>query len=275
MSIIHRLALASILSAPASAALAADLAPTTPPPPPGWQVTVGLGPEVQTAFPGAKAVTVWPTGTLDVRRPGDPIPFSSPDDGFGVPLLDYGWVKAGPVARVLPQRGLSNGNGAFFGLPNVNWSLELGIFGELWYAEHLRLRAEARQAVNGHKGFDANIEIDGVQRWNAFTFAVGPRLQFGDTQYMNAYFSVTPAEALANGRITPYQANGGLSTVGVFGSVKYDFTPAWSATVFGGYNRLVSSAAASPIPNNLGSLNEFSAGVLVAHTFNLQIPFFP
>jgi len=272
---LQRLALASLLSAMASAAFAADLTPPAPAPPPGWQVTLGVGPEVATAFPGSKAVTVWPTATFDVRRPGDPIPFSSPDDGFGIPLLDYGWIKAGPVGRLLPERGLSNGNGAFFGLPNVGWTLELGIFGELWLMEHFRLRGEVRQAVNGHDGLDANIELDGVQRWNAFTFAVGPRLQFGDTQYMKSYFSVTPAEAFINGRITPFNANGGLASVGVFGSMKYDFMPSWSATLFGGYNRLVSSAAASPIPNNLGSLNEFSAGVLVAHSFNLQIPFFP
>lgn len=274
MSTFKQLALASLLSA-ATAAHAADLNPPAPAPTPGWQITLGVGPQVQTAFPGARAVAVWPTATLDVRRPGDPMPFSSPDDGFGLPLLDYGWIKAGPVGRILPERGLSNGNGAFWGLPNVGWTLELGIFGELWYAEHFRLRGEVRQAVNGHDGLDANIELDAVQRWGAFTVAVGPRLQFGDTQYMKSYFSVTPAQAFVNGRVGPYDANGGLATVGAFSSVKYDFMPNWSATLFGGYNRLVSSAASSPIPNNLGSLNQYTGGLLIAHTFNLEIPFFP
>ncbi len=92
---------------------------------------------------------------------------------------------------------------------------------------------------------------------------------------MRAYFSVTPSEAFINGRVTPFDAQGGLASVGGFGSIKYDFMPTWSATLFGGYNRLVSNAAASPIPNNLGSLNEFTGGVMVSHTFNLQIPFFP
>lgn len=275
MSNIQRLALASLFSATASAAFAADMTPPAPPPPAGWQITLGVGPEVSTAFPGSRAVTILPTATFDVRRPGDPIPFSSPDDGFGIPLLDFGWFKAGPVGRIVGRRGLSDGNGAFYGLHNVDWTLELGVFGELWYAEHFRLRGEVRQGVNGHDGLDANIEADFVQKWNAFTFAVGPRLQFGDSQYMDAYFSVTPAEAFLNGRVSPFNANGGLASVGVFSSVKYDFMPDWSATLFGGYNRLVSEAAASPIPNNLGSLNEFTAGVMVSHTFTLQIPFFP
>ncbi len=274
MSISKNLALAGLLSLAASTAFAADLAQPAPPEP-GWTVTVGLGPQVQTSFPGARSVTVWPTGTLALRRPNEPEPFASPDDGFGIALLDYGWIKAGPVGRIMPERGLSNGNGAFFGLPNVGWTLELGIYGELWYTEHFRLRAEARQGVNGHDGFDSNIALDAIEKFGPFTAAIGPRLQLGDTQFMNAYFSVTPSEAFINGKVTPYRAYGGLTSVGVLASVKYDFMPTWSATLFGGYDRLVSSAAASPIPNNLGSLNEYTAGVVIAHSFNLNLPFLP
>ena len=87
---------------------------------------------------------------------------------------------------------------------------------------------------------------------------------------MRAYFSVTPAEAFLNGNVFPYQAHGGLTSVGGLGAIKYAFTPAWSATVFGGVNRYVSSAGGSPIPNRLGSLNDMTAGALVAYTFNLN-----
>ena len=38
--------------------------------------------------------------------------------------------------------------------------------------------------------------------------------------------------------------------------------------MFGGVNRYVSSAGGSPIPNRIGSLNNFTAGALVAYTFN-------
>ena len=75
--------------------------------------------------------------------------------------------------------------------------------------------------------------------------------------------------------MTPYKAYGGFTSAGVLGSVKYDFLPTWSATAFGGHDRLVASAAASPIPNNLGSLNQYSAGLIIAHAFNLELPFLP
>jgi outer membrane scaffolding protein for murein synthesis (MipA/OmpV family) len=274
--IIRSFALASFLSASATAAFAADAALASQPSQAAstWIVTLGVGPQVQTAFPGAKSVTVWPTGSFDAHRSGDPEPaFTAQDDGIGVPLLDYGWIKAGPVGRIVPSRGLSSGNGAFYGLPNVNTTVELGIYGELWFMDHLRLHAEVRQGVNGHDGLDANLALDAVEKLGAFNFAIGPRLQAADKQYMKTYFSVTPYQAILNGRVTPYQASGGLASAGAFASIKYDITPAWSATLFGGYNRLVSSAAASPIPNKLGSLNEYTAGVLIAHSFDVTLPF--
>ncbi len=274
MSIAQRCSLAGFIAiAASSAASAADLAPT-PAPIEGWTITLGVGPGVFTSFPGAKSVSIWPTGYISYRRPGEPEPFVSPDDGFGIALLDLPWIKAGPVARFNSQRTLSGGfgtlgnNDSFYGLHNVGFTAELGGFLELWPTDFFRARLEARNGISGAQGFDGNVELDIVQRYDAFTFAVGPRFQFGDDQFMSAYFSVSPAEAFLNGHVYPYQATGGLAAVGGFGSVKYQFTPAWSATLFGGLNRYVNSAGGSPIPNRIGSLNDFSAGALVAYTFN-------
>jgi outer membrane scaffolding protein for murein synthesis (MipA/OmpV family) len=269
LSRIKDLLFASLFACSPIAAVAADLAP--PPadaPAPGWLVTIGLGPEALNDFPGAKTYRIWPTGTLAWRGPNDPPAFSAPDDGFGIALLNLGWLKAGPVGRIVPRRGLSDGNGNFYGLPNVHWTAELGGFVEGWLSEHLRTRLEIRQGLNGHDGIDADVSIDAVERLGPYTFSIGPRLALGNTRFMNAYFSVTPAEALANGHLYPYQAYGGVTSFGGLAAVKFDIAPAWSATAFGGYNRLVNSAAESPIPNRLGTLNDFSGGVIVAYSFN-------
>ena len=237
-------------------------------------ITLGVGPEVFNSFPGASSVSIWPTGYITYRRPGEPEPFLSPDDGLGIALLDLPWIKAGPVARFISERTLSGGFGSignnqnFFGLHNVGFTAELGGFLELWPTDFIRARFEARGGVSGAHGFDANIELDLVERFGPWTFSAGPRLEFGDNQFMNAYFSVSPAEAFLNGNVFPYQAQGGLTSVGGLGAIKYAFTPAWSATVFGGVNRYVSSAGGSPIPNRLGSLEDLTAGVIVAYTFN-------
>ena len=276
LSYAQRFSLAGLFAIAASASGAADLTPPTPAPVEGWTITLGVGPEVFTSFPGASSVSIWPTGYISYRRPGEPEPFVSPDDGLGIALLDLPWIKAGPVARFISERtpnggfGVIGGNGNFFGLHNVGFTAELGGFLELWPTDFIRARLEARQGVSGAQGFDGNVELDLVQRYGAFTFAAGPRFQLGDDQFVSAYFSVAPVEAFLNGNIFPYQAHGGLVAVGGFGSIKYAFTPAWSATVFGGVNRYVSSAGGSPIPNRLGSLNDITAGALVAYTFNLN-----
>ncbi len=272
----QRFSLAGLFAIAASAASAADLTPPTPAPVEGWTITLGIGPEVFTSFPGASSVSIWPTGYISYRRPGEPEPFVSPDDGLGIALLDLPWIKAGPVARFISERTLSGGFGSignnrdFFGLHNIGFTAELGGFLELWPADFIRARFEARYGVSGAQAFDGNIELDVVERYGPWTFSAGPRFRFGDDEFMNAYFSVTPAEAFLNGNVSPYQAHGVLASVGGFGAIKYAFTPAWSATVFGGVNRYVSSAGASPIPNRLGSLNEITAGALVAYTFNLN-----
>ena len=147
-----------------------------------------------------------------------------------------------PSAAALKHRQQQN----FFGLHNVGFTAELGGFLELWPVDFIRARFEARGGVSGAHGFDANIELDVVERYGPWTFSAGPRFQFGDNQFMNAYFSVTPAEAFLNGNIFPYQAHGGVTSVGGLGAIKYNFTPTWSATAFGGVNRYVDSAARKP-----------------------------
>ena len=284
LSFAQRLSFASLIAITASAANAADLTPPPPAPVEGWTVTLAVGPEAFTSFPGARSVSIWPTGYITYRRPGDPEPFVSPDDGFGIALLDLPWIKAGPVARFISERTLSGGvgtlgnNNNFFGLHNIGFTAELGGFVELWPAEWLRARVEARQGISGAQGFDSNIEIDLIQHFGAFTFAVGPRFQLGDNQFVSEYFSVTPAEAFLNGNLYPYQAHGGLASVGGFGSIKYQFDQAWSATVFGGVNRYVSSAGGSPIPNRIGSLDSFTAGaacrLYLQHELVLSAGFF-
>jgi hypothetical protein len=249
----------------ATVAFAADLAPVQP----GYFVTIGVGPEVISSFPGAKTVTVVPNGHFDWRKPGDPAPFYAPDDGFDIPVLDLSWIKAGPDARFTLSRGLSGGNGAFFGLHNEPLTGELGAFVEFWpWQDHLRTRFELRQAVNGHRGLVGNVEIDAVDRIGPLTLSLGPRIDLGNSTYMNAYFGVTPAEALANGRVTPYAATGGVTQIGLMATARYEFTPNWSLTGYGGYDRLVNSAASSPIPNVLGSKNQYQAGLILAYSFN-------
>lgn len=249
-------------------ALAADMAAVPAPVSNDqWLLTLGIGPEVVPQFPGAKTYTVVPNGQISRWRAGEPEPFIAPDDGFTVAVIDLGSFKAGPVARFLPSRGLSDGNGNFAGLHNVDWTLELGGFFEFWAADVFRTHVEVRQAVNGHHGLEANVALDAVQRFGAWTFSAGPRVGYGDDKFMNAYFSITPAEAAANGIVSPYMAHSSFDMVGGLVTARYDLSRSWNVTVYGGYNRLVGDAGVSPISLKLGTRDEFTGGATIAYTF--------
>jgi len=231
-------------------------------------ISLNLGPQVINQFPGSQTYTVVPTGSIYRYHPNEAAPWSAPDDGFSIAIFDTGDFKAGPVARFVPRRGLSNGNGNFYGLHNVDWTLEIGGFAEFWAMNFFRVRGEVRQAVNGHHGLEANLAMDALKRYYNWTFSAGPRVSYGGGKFMNAYFSVTPNEAAANGRVSPYLATASFDTLGALATVRYDFNPSWNVTVFGGYNRLVGDAAASPISTRLGSLNQFTGGATIGYTFS-------
>lgn len=267
-----------LLSIPATAFAAdlpsRDIAPTFVQPTGGFDVTIGIGPDVMNQFPGAKSITVLPTFHLGYRRAGEPDPFYTPDDAFDIAIFENPYFRIGPAANYINERTLSGGNGNFFGLHDIGGTLELGGFAEFYpVPNHLRIRGEILQGVTGSRGLVGNLGADGIERVGPFEFSLGPRIGFGDDRYASQYFSVSPIEAAVNNAatgsgITAYNARGGLTSVGGLATVRYDFSRQWSVLGFGGYSRLVSSVGNSPVPNVLGSLNQFTAGATLNYTFN-------
>jgi outer membrane scaffolding protein for murein synthesis (MipA/OmpV family) len=221
---------------------------------------------VAPSFPGSSVVRPYPFPGIAVRGVGEPERFAAPDDGFGLPVFDADGARLGPVANFVFRRG---GRDGLFGLHHVGLTHEVGGFAEYYAFDHFRTRTELRQAVDGHGGFVAALGADIYGEANAFKLSLGPRLNLGNNRYANAYFSVTPAEAVLNGRLEPYQANGGFTAAGGLATVRYDFTPNLNATVYTGLQRLTGSVAASPIPNMVGSRDQFTAGIAVSRSFEV------
>ena len=248
---------------------AGDSAPADSPPAPaaspgGYIVTLQAIGAVAPSFPGSSVVRPYPFPGFSVRAIGEPERFSAPDDGFGVPVLEADGLRMGPVANFVFRRGNRDG---LFGLRQVGLTHEVGGFAEYFAFDHFRARAELRQGVDGHEGFVASLGADFYGESNSFRVSLGPRLNIGDNRYANAYFSVTPVEAILNGRLEPYQATGGFTSAGGVATVRYDFTPNLNATVYTGLQRLTGSVGGSPIPNMVGSRDQFTAGVSVSRSF--------
>jgi len=264
------LAGAGALAADSPPAPAASPPPASPPAPAaspdGYIVTLQAIGAVAPSFPGSAVVRPYPFPGVSVRGIGEPERFSAPDDGFGVPVFEADGLRMGPVANFVFRRGNRDG---LFGLHHVGITHEVGGFAEYFAFDHFRARAELRQAVDGHEGFVASLGADFFGESNSFRVSLGPRLNLGDNRYANAYFSVTPVEAILNGRLEPYQASGGFTSAGGVATVRYDFTPNLNATVYTGLQRLTGSVGGSPIPNMVGSRDQFTAGVSVSRSFEV------
>ena len=267
------LAVSSILVG--AGALAADSPAAAPAPAPapapaaspdGYIVTLQAIGAVAPSFPGSAVVRPYPFPGFSVRGIGEPERFSAPDDGFGVPVFEADGLRMGPVANFVFRRGNRDG---LSGLHQVGLTHEVGGFAEYFAFDHFRARAELRQAVDGHDGFVASLGADFYGESNSFRLSLGPRLNLGDNRYANAYFSVTPVEAILNGRLEPYQASGGFTSAGGVATVRYDFTPNLNATIYTGLQRLTGSVGGSPIPNMVGSRDQFTAGVSVSRSFEV------
>ncbi len=273
---LRQIAIAVAVASGCSAALASDLPSTNAPPPPpipDWIVTLSAQASVGPQYPGANRFGFYGTPGVSIRKSGEPERFSTPDDGFGIALYDTDVFRAGPVGRYVDDRSVYNHH-QLTGLPYVAPSVELGGFAEYTPVSWARARLELRQAVTGHDGFVATLSGDVWKRWGDVTLSIGPRLNFGNDKFAEAYFSVTPQQAFINqqsgGNLTAYTAQGGLTSAGLLAAARYDISDTWRVTGFGGWQRLTGSVAGSPIVQYDGSRDQYTVGLEFAYSFRTK-----
>jgi outer membrane scaffolding protein for murein synthesis (MipA/OmpV family) len=256
---------AMIVTFSAPVALAADLFMTKNPTN-VWLVTLGDQLSYGPRFPGSGKYGIGAFPSISLRRPGDPESFSAPDDSINIPIWQTDRFSIGPSGNVDMGRYLSQ-DLRLRGIPSVHWGIEMGGYAEFWpLVDKLRLKAEVHYGV-GYRGILADFGGDWVEHYGQFTFALGPRLQAGDTAYMRRFFAVSPSQSLANGLLPAYTLGGGLKSVGVAGEVGYRWNDDWKTTIFARYDRLVGQAAKSPIVAKLGTPDQFTVGVQLEYTF--------
>lgn len=256
-----------------TAAMAADLgaAPSVYAPVPSSEWIVTLTGNVQFAprYPGADESSAFFYPGVGIRKAGEPERFAAPDDGISFAVIENRWLRFGPVARIEGGRYFDD-NRQLFGFRDVRWTVEVGAFLEVWPVEWLRARVEARRGLRGDYGFTGNAGLDVVLPYGPWTFSVGPRLAWGDSDYTRTWFGVTPIEAANNGRVPAFRPDGGITSIGALAAVTYKWSPTWSTTVYGGYNRLTDDAEDSPITRRpFGDRDQYIAGVSLSYSFNM------
>ncbi|MFO1136247.1 MAG: MipA/OmpV family protein [Rhodoblastus sp.] len=232
----------------------------------GWTITLKANGGVSPAWEGSNDLSPYLLPGLSVRRAGSAVTFSAPDDSPGFALFDENWMKAGVVGKLRGPRRSAD-YAALRGVHDVDWTVEAGLFAEFWPFEKLRARIEARHGFTGHHGNVVDLSMDWVERRGPWTVSVGPRLSLGDTRYMDKLFGVSAYDAVMSG-LPPYRAEGGAKSFGVAAAVSYEWSRNWTTTAYARYNRLVGSAAESPLVAGPGSRNQFTLGAIVAYSFD-------
>jgi MipA family protein len=236
-----------------------------------WTVTVGAGVELKPNFEGSRHSMLSPVPFFSVRRAGTPEQFRTTRDGISFSLFDYGRFRAGPAGRLEMTRDAGRFQ-ELRGLGNVNLTVELGGFAEYYPVDWLRTRVEVLQGVTGHHGLVADFSADViVPLRDRLTFSAGPRFSVTDTRALGPRFGITPMQAAASG-LPAFHTKGGAHSVGVGGQLIYHYDPQWEVRPYVEYDRLLGSAAQSPLVRFRGSANQVTVGIGVSYSFDVRVP---
>ena len=244
--------------------------------PPGVNdVRVGLGPAIYPDFEGSRHSRVHAQPVISLRYrdlvevTNNEIRVTAFNKLFAPAVSSE---KAGGSLRVGPLLSLNFGRDEsdspdLVGMGDIGTSLELGAFIS-YLLPNDRVRARVRQDVaGGHKG--ATFQLDYTH-----TFIRGERVSLsanvgamgGNAAYLKSFFGVNPLQAARSG-LPSYRPKAGFKdvTAGVNGS--YVINDNWSVFATLDYQRLIGSAADSPLIRLRGSKNNTSASTFFVYGF--------
>lgn len=225
---------------------------------------LALGPRLVPSYPGSSEYNFRPFIEVFRTRGDTPFEFQAGDESIGFSVIKKNGLAVGPS---LAFEGSRTARDVGTGLPRVGSTVEVGAFVQYQASPDIRLRAEGRKGLGGHRGWLGNLSADYVVRQGDDNlFSIGPRVTLSDGRYHHAFFGVAPDDAAASGLRT-FRSNGGVHAVGAAATVLRQFNSRWGFYGYARYDRLVRNAGRSPIVRAFGSRNQFSGGAALTYTF--------
>ena len=215
---------------------------------PEWRIVLGAAGAVRPIYDGALPYRVQPGPVIDIRYRD--IAFASVGEGLGVNVLRGENYRAGIALGYDLGRPVSLYPSHLSGLDNISAAPVVKLFGAYVISESfpLVLRADLRRVIDGANGWVGDLEaympLPGSSK--QFVMFAGPSLSFGDGEYMENVFGVTPVQALASG-YPRFNAQGGWKGAGFGFSATWFITNHWLFSGDTAVSRLLGSAATSPI----------------------------
>ncbi len=200
--------------------------------------------------------------------------FASLFEGIGYNLVNSDGWRAGPIMKLgfgrqeddsNPFRVAGKKSNALKGLGDVDNTIELGGFVEYSY-EPFTASLELRQGVGGHNGLIGEASLNYTGSLGPIFFGLGPHATFGDKTYNNAFFGINSVQSSRSG-LTRYSADLGLVSYGVGIFAATHVSDSVTLGVMGGYDRLGSEAADSPLIKQRGQKDQLSVGLRLSYEF--------
>ncbi|MBA4223134.1 MAG: hypothetical protein C0458_20590 [Methylobacterium sp.] len=235
-----------------------------------WSLSLGAQATFGPRYEGAKAMSFQPLPMISLGRSGVGPAFSSQNGNPGFAVFDDGFVRVGPVGKILFERNASTDHD-LRGLKPVPWGGEAGIFVDIYPASWMRLRAEVRHGIRAHHGvvadFAADAFYDFAPNWR---ISGGPRASLATRSYYQAYYEVSLGESVTSG-LSPYSPGGGLKSLGVGGALTWKATDKITTSVFAEYSRLMGPAAQSSLVRERGSKDQLTIGLSATYRFDFSL----
>jgi len=218
---------------------------------PTWQTELGVGTQFAPVSDGMARYRVQPGPVIDVRFMDEA--FLSIGEGIGANLITFSHVRVGAAITYDLGRPISADAAHLYGLNKIGPAAETKVFADYALAKGfpVTLRVDIRRqfgATNGWIGdFGAYTPLPGSS--TSFAWFAGPTVTVADQRYMNEYFGVEQYQVKASG-YRHYVGEAGLKSAGLGVSAAWLITPHWIVNASGAVNRLLGSAAESPITEN-------------------------
>jgi outer membrane scaffolding protein for murein synthesis (MipA/OmpV family) len=215
---------------------------------PEWRIETGLAVESRPLYEGAGLYRVLLGPVIDVRY--QDLAFASVGEGIGVNVIRGDNYRAGIAVGYDLGRDAKDDLDHLKGLGNVSAAPTVKLFGSYVISKGLPLvlRADVRQFAGGADGavadFDLYTPLPGSSK--KLVLFAGPSVTLADRLHLQTLFGVDSNQARASG-YTEYQAHDGLESAG-FGFTAIRFIDEhWLVNMNIAANRLLGSAAESPI----------------------------
>lgn len=233
-----------------------------------WRVMLGGGAIYAPDYEGSDDYEIQPFPFVSIEY-RDLAYVRGPEIGFNLLRLrpdDDLRINIGPLARYRRDRP-EDRNDDLAGLGDVDLAVEVGGALSVEYRQAWLRLSLAQDVAGGHEGLvgegEAGIRFDLTDRLNA---SVSARASWADRDYMDAYFSITPAQSAASG-LPVYRAGSGIKDAGAGLNLSYRLGDHWMLTATGGYTRLLGDAGDAPLVTQRGSPDQWHGGLFLAYRF--------